>query len=83
MLFMGQEFAASNPFHYFADHEPELAELVHTGRQRVHVAVSADRIVGESTSLGHPAEEHTFLECKLKWDECESELAAWSSCIAT
>ena len=25
MLFMGQEFAASSPFLYFADHEPELA----------------------------------------------------------
>ena len=28
MLFMGQEFSASNPFYYFADHEPELAKLV-------------------------------------------------------
>ena len=25
MLFMGQEFGASNPFLFFADHEPELA----------------------------------------------------------
>ncbi len=32
MLFMGQEFAASNPFLYFADHEPELAKLVCQGR---------------------------------------------------
>ena len=33
MLFMGQEFAASSPFLYFADHGPELAELVHQGRR--------------------------------------------------
>ena len=32
MLFQGQEFAASRPFLYFADHEPELAELVRKGR---------------------------------------------------
>ena len=32
MLFQGQEFAASSPFLYFADHEPELASLVESGR---------------------------------------------------
>ncbi len=32
MLFQGQEFAASTPFHYFADHEPELAQKVQHGR---------------------------------------------------
>ena len=31
MLFQGQEFGASAPFLYFADHEPELAELVREG----------------------------------------------------
>ncbi len=32
MLFQGQEFAASTPFFYFADHEPELARAVRAGR---------------------------------------------------
>ncbi|MFH0823398.1 MAG: malto-oligosyltrehalose trehalohydrolase [Pseudomonadota bacterium] len=32
MLFQGQEFAASGPFHYFADHEKGLAGKVHVGR---------------------------------------------------
>ncbi|MDB4938371.1 MAG: 1,4-alpha-glucan-branching protein [Labilithrix sp.] len=32
MLFQGQEFGASAPFLYFADHEPELAVLVEKGR---------------------------------------------------
>ncbi|HEV7534054.1 MAG TPA: alpha-amylase family glycosyl hydrolase, partial [Acidimicrobiia bacterium] len=31
-LFQGQEFAASSPFHYFADHDGELAEAVRAGR---------------------------------------------------
>ena len=32
LLFMGQEFGATSPFLFFADHEPELAELVRRGR---------------------------------------------------
>jgi maltooligosyltrehalose trehalohydrolase len=32
MLFQGQEFAASSPFPYFADNNPELAPLVQDGR---------------------------------------------------
>ena len=31
MLFQGQEFAASTPFLFFADHHPELARLVSNG----------------------------------------------------
>jgi maltooligosyltrehalose trehalohydrolase len=33
MLFQGQEFATSAPFHYFADHPPDLAKLVDQGRR--------------------------------------------------
>ena len=32
MLFQGQEFAASSPFLFFADHGPELAEKIRDGR---------------------------------------------------
>ncbi len=32
MLFQGQEFAASSRFLFFADHKPELAELIEKGR---------------------------------------------------
>ena len=34
MLFQGQEFAASSPFLYFADHEIELSHDVREGRRR-------------------------------------------------
>lgn len=33
MLFQGQEFAASAPFLFFADHTPDLAARVHAGRR--------------------------------------------------
>ena len=34
LLFQGQEYAAANPFYYFADHHPELARTVAEGRER-------------------------------------------------
>jgi maltooligosyltrehalose trehalohydrolase len=71
LLFMGQEFASSSPFYYFADHEPELAGLVRKGRneflaqfRRIH-AYHAGRRVPD------PAAPDTFAVCKLDWAECE------------
>ena len=40
MLFQGQEFAASTPFTYFADHQGELAEKVKQGRLEFLQSVS-------------------------------------------
>ena len=34
MLFQGQEFGASSPFLFFADHHPELSRLVAEGRKK-------------------------------------------------
>src|SRR4029077_7133357 len=34
MLFQGQEFGASTPFLFFADHGPELSRLVAEGRKK-------------------------------------------------
>ena len=38
MLFQGEEFAASTPFQYFADHNPEMGKLVSEGRRREFAA---------------------------------------------
>jgi maltooligosyltrehalose trehalohydrolase len=68
MLFMGQDFGASNPFGYFADHDPELAALVSSGRQAfMHQFPRIKSMI----DLSHPAEEKSFLTCKLNWDECD------------
>jgi maltooligosyltrehalose trehalohydrolase len=34
LLFQGQEYSASTPFRYFADHEPDMARLVREGRSQ-------------------------------------------------
>jgi maltooligosyltrehalose trehalohydrolase len=72
MLFMGQEFGASNPFLYFADHEPELARLVHEGRREFMLQFPRLKSLGGECELPHPALERTFRQCKLNWDEVET-----------
>ncbi|MDB6155411.1 MAG: 1,4-alpha-glucan branching protein [Chthoniobacteraceae bacterium] len=69
MLFQGQEFAASTPFYYFADHNPELALLVAKGRKEFlkqfpSIAQPASTIV-----LQNPERRETFLSSKLRFED--------------
>ncbi len=70
LLFMGQEWAASTPFLYFTDHEPELGALVADGRReelsRKFLAF-ADR--DTSARIPDPQAETTFLASRLDWTE--------------
>jgi len=69
MLFQGQEFSASAPFLFFADHRPELAALVEQGR-RASVAQFASLALPEvSASLPAPHDPSTFERCKLDHGE--------------
>jgi maltooligosyltrehalose trehalohydrolase len=65
LLFMGQEWAASTPFLYFTDHNPELGRLVTQGRQAEFAGFTA--FSGES--VPDPQARETFLRSKLRWDE--------------
>jgi maltooligosyltrehalose trehalohydrolase len=74
MLFMGQEYAASSPFFYFADHEPELAGLVCKGRlEFMSQFPRLGSFCGDS-ELPEPSDETTFLQCKLDWKEAEANV---------
>jgi maltooligosyltrehalose trehalohydrolase len=69
MLFQGQEFGASTPFHFFADHHPELAQLVQTGRRNFLNQFSTIA-AGESQSFFIPPESiETFERSKLDLSE--------------
>jgi maltooligosyltrehalose trehalohydrolase len=71
MLFQGQEFGASAPFLYFADHKPELARLVRHGRAdflRQFPALAAPEI---QARLPDPADIATFQQSKLDLSERE------------
>jgi maltooligosyltrehalose trehalohydrolase len=63
MLFQGQEFGASTPFLYFADHSPELAKAVGKGRREF-----LEQFPSLLQMKGHfapPESEETFVRCKL------------------
>ncbi len=63
MLFMGQEFGASAPFLYFADHQPELADAVRKGRRQFLEQFAS--IAAHQRSLDDPGDEATYRRCKL------------------
>jgi maltooligosyltrehalose trehalohydrolase len=67
MLFMGQEFGASSPFLYFADHEPELARAVSRGRREFLRQFPSLAQV----DLPEPADVETFRRCVLDLSERE------------
>ena len=75
-LFQGQEFAASSPFLYFADHHAELATPVTNGRRaflRQFESIAAANASELPADAGDPA---TFERCKLDHAERERH-AVW------
>lgn len=72
MLFMGQEFGATAPFHYFADHEPELAGKVRRGRAEFLAQFRSIATRETRTRLPDPAAPETFERCKLDHAERDS-----------
>ena len=77
MIFQGEEFAASTPFQYFADHEDEeMARLVSEGRKKEFAAFGWDQ-----DSIPNPEKVETFQHSKLNWDEAHkgrhAEMLAW------
>jgi maltooligosyltrehalose trehalohydrolase len=75
MLFQGQEFAASSPFLFFADHNGDLATLVRKGRGDFLTqfpSLAADN----ASHAVDPSDPETFVRCKLDWSEGEKHKAA-------
>ena len=69
MLFQGQEFGASAPFLYFADHNPELAKAVQTGRIEFIKQFPSLASVSIQQRTPAPHDPQTFERCKLNWKE--------------
>jgi maltooligosyltrehalose trehalohydrolase len=65
LLFMGEEFAASSPFLYFADHEDEeMAKKVSEGRKNDFAAFGF-----QNADVPDPESPKTFEDSKLNWSE--------------
>lgn len=69
MLFQGQEFGASAPFSYFADHPAELAALVRRGRHEFLAQFPSLVAPAPRERMQDPASRVTFESCKLDFGE--------------
>jgi len=72
LLFQGQEFAASSPFQFFTDHNPELGRLVTEGRRKEFAGFAAFADPARRERIPDPQAETTFQRSILKWEERET-----------
>jgi maltooligosyltrehalose trehalohydrolase len=72
LLFQGQEFGASTPFTWFADHNSRLGELVAAGRKKFLCQFPSLASTEVTPWLPHPSTEQTFSNCKLNAQERKS-----------
>jgi maltooligosyltrehalose trehalohydrolase len=69
MLFMGEEWAAQQPFLFFVDHgDPELIKVVRQSRKEEFAAFHSE---GEPVD---PQDETTFEKSKLDWDKTNATM---------
>jgi maltooligosyltrehalose trehalohydrolase len=72
MMFQGEEWAATSPFLYFADHsDRNLAEQVSEGRRREFMAFGWDL-----STIPDPESPETFDRSKLNWNELSEPVHA-------
>jgi maltooligosyltrehalose trehalohydrolase len=76
MLFQGQEFAASSPFLFFADHNEELKQLVRKGRTEFLEQFRSLKSPAIQRCFADPGNPTTFESCKLNFGERERN--AWA-----
>ncbi len=78
MLFMGQEFAASAPFLFFADFPPgELAGQIHQGRKEFLAQFPSYASPDAQAAIGDPCDPAVFQRSKLDWSERERHSACY------
>jgi maltooligosyltrehalose trehalohydrolase len=76
MLFQGEEFSASSPFFYFADHRPELAPIVAEGRRNFLAQFPSLASPTMQERIPDPVLPTTFARSKLDWNEWDEHVEA-------
>ena len=72
MLFQGQEFGASSPFLFFADHGAELAKQIRRGRAEFLAQFPSLATPEMQQRFADPGDPDTFERCKLDHSERET-----------
>jgi maltooligosyltrehalose trehalohydrolase len=73
LLFMGQEWAATTPFHYFIDHHEELGRRITEGRRREFRRFAAFADPETCERIPDPQDPNTFRASRIVWQERERE----------
>jgi malto-oligosyltrehalose trehalohydrolase len=73
MLFMGEEWAAEEPFPYFCDFEPELAAQVREGRKREFSRFAQFQTSQALAEIPDPTSAATFAAARLDWSRLAEE----------
>ncbi|MDD5250323.1 MAG: malto-oligosyltrehalose trehalohydrolase [Rhodocyclaceae bacterium] len=81
LLFMGEEFAAPQPFLYFCDFGPELAQAVTRGRRDEFVRFAGFSEAAMRSRIPDPGAEETFRGSCLDWHGLADD-AAQQACLA-
>ncbi|HKR26387.1 MAG TPA: malto-oligosyltrehalose trehalohydrolase [Acidobacteriaceae bacterium] len=76
MIFQGEEWAASAPFLFFTNHDPELGKQVSAGRAREFA-----RFGWKPEDIPDPQAKETYTRSQLNWNEraegCHAEMLEW------
>jgi malto-oligosyltrehalose trehalohydrolase len=67
MLFMGEEWGATQPFPFFCDFEPDLADAVRRGRRAEFARFPDFHDPATRERIPDPTAEETFATAKLDW----------------
>lgn len=78
MLFMGDEWGAPQPFPFFCDFAPELADAVREGRRNEFARFPEFREPEALRRIPDPMAEATFASAKLQWEDiAQAPHARW------
>ncbi len=85
MLFMGEEWAAAQPFPFFCDFGPDLADAVREGRRAEFARFPEFADPATRERIPDPLAEATFASAKLGWDDLakpmHADALAWHRAI--
>jgi malto-oligosyltrehalose trehalohydrolase len=73
MLFMGEEYAARQPFFYFCDYQGDLAQAVREGRRAEFKGFAAFSDPSKREKIPDPNARATFEQSQLSWNERTNE----------
>jgi malto-oligosyltrehalose trehalohydrolase len=78
MLFMGEEWAAPEPFPYFCDFQPDLARAVREGRKREFAKFAKFSSAEHVERIPDPTDPKTVALARLDWSQLANpEHAKW------